>query len=208
MNFDLADKAIKDMNRRNLRAFDGLKTLKFDELNVLKSVAKVYDNSVSIAKRRYRQIAEDAYLEALILAGMEREKAEKLAEESITDDWVLDMLEDYDALTLYSFVNEVERKKQRTAESILAAQDKTAEVEKALRLWTLQVSQYADNSVLYATLDGYEKAGIKKVKWVSEKDEKVCKTCGKLDGKIFPVNKVPVTPHYHCRCILLQVKDK
>ena len=36
MNFDLADKAIKDMNRRNLRAFDGLKTLKFDELNVLK----------------------------------------------------------------------------------------------------------------------------------------------------------------------------
>ena len=92
MNFDLADKAIKNMNRRNLRAFDGLKTLKFDELNVLKSVAKVYDNSVSIAKRRYRQIAEDAYLEALILAGMERKKAEKLAEESITDDWVLTRL--------------------------------------------------------------------------------------------------------------------
>ena len=35
--------------------------------------------------------------------------------------------EEYDALTLYSFVNEVERKKQRTAESILAAQDKVAE---------------------------------------------------------------------------------
>ena len=206
MNFDLADKAIKDMNRRNLRAFDGLKTLKFDELNVLKSVAKVYDNYVSIAKRRYRQIAEDAYLEALILAGMEREKAEKLAEESITDDWVLDMLEDYDALTLYSFVNEVERKKQRTAESILAAQDKTAEVEKALRLWTLQVSQYADNSVLYATLDGYEKAGIKKVKWVSEKDSKVCNICNELDGKIFDIDKVPQIPHWRCRCILEPVK--
>ena len=206
MNFDLADKAIKDMNRRNLRAFDGLKTLKFDELNVLKSVEKVYDNSVGIAKRRYRQIAEDAYLEALILAGMEREKAEELAEESITDDWVLDMLEDYDALTLYSFVNEVERKKQRTAESILAAQDKTAEVEKALRLWTIQISQYADNSVLYATLDGYKKAGIKKVKWVAEQDAKVCKTCRKLDGKIFAIDKIPVVPHYHCRCILLPVK--
>ena len=207
MNFDLADKAIKDMNRRNLRAFDGLKTLKFDELNVLKTVAKVYNNSVSIAKRRYRQIAEDAYLEALVLAGMERKKAEELAEESITDDWVLDMLEDYDTLTLYSFVNEVERKKQRTAESILAAQDKTAEVDKALRLWTLQVSQYADNSVLYATLDGYEKAGIKKVKWVSENDDKVCKVCGKLDGKIFPLSKVPPRPHYHCRC-WLEIADK
>lgn len=206
MNYDLADKAIKDMNRRNLRAFDGLKTLKFDELNVLRSVTKVYDDAVRIAKRRYRQIAEDAYLEALILAGMDRKKAEELAEDSITDDWVLDMLEEYDALTLYSFVNEVERKKQRTAEAILAAQDKVAEVEKALRLWTLQVSQYADNSVLYATLDGYEKAGIKKVKWVSEKDEKVCKVCDKLDGKIFLISKVPVTPHYHCRCILLPVK--
>lgn len=206
MNYDLADRAIKDMNRRNLRAFDGLKTLKFDELNVLRTVRKVYDDSVMVAKRRYQQIAEDAYVEALVLAGMERSKAEKLAEESITEDWILDMLEEYDALTLYSFVNEVERKKQRTAEAILAAQDKTAEVDKALKLWTLQVSQYADNSVLYATLDGYEKAGIKRVKWASEKDEKVCKVCAKLDGKIFLVNKVPVKPHYHCRCILTPVK--
>lgn len=206
MNYDLADKAIKDMNRRNLRAFDGLKTLKFDELNVLRSVTKVYDDSVRIAKRRYQQIAEDAYVEALILAGMERSKAEKLAEESITEDWVLDMLEEYDALTLYSFVNEVERKKQRTAEAILAAQDKVAEVDKALKLWTAQISQYADNSVLYATVDGYKEAGIKKVKWVAEQDAKVCKTCRKLDGKIFTIDKIPVVPHLHCRCVLLPVK--
>lgn len=206
MNYDLADKAIKDMNRRNLRAFDGLKTLKFDELNVLRSVTKVYDDAVRIAKRRYRQIAEDAYLEALILAGMDRKKAEKLAEDSITDDWVLDMLEEYDALTLYNFINEVERKKQRTAEAILAAQDKVAEVDKALKLWTLQVSQYADNSVFYATVDGYQKAGIKKVKWVSEKDSKVCNICNELDGKIFDIDKVPPIPHWRCRCILEPVK--
>ena len=206
MNYDLADKAIKDMNRRNLRAFGGLKTLKFDELNVLRSVTKVYDDAVRIAKRRYRQIAEDAYLEALILAGMDRKKAEKLAEDSITDDWVLDMLEEYDALTLYNFINEVERKKQRTAEAILAAQDKVAEVDKALKLWTLQVSQYADNSVFYATVDGYQKAGIKKVKWVSEKDSKVCNICNELDGKIFDIDKVPPIPHWRCRCILEPVK--
>lgn len=206
MNYGLADKAIKDMNRRNMRAFDGLKTLKFDELNVLRTVRKVYDDSVRIAKRRYQQIAEDAYLEALVLAGMERKKAEELAENSITDDWVLDMLEEYDALTLYSFVNEVERKKQRTAEAILAAQDKVAEVDKALKLWTLQVSQYAENSVFYATVDGYQKAGIKKVKWVSEKDSKVCNTCNELDGKIFDIDKVPPIPHWRCRCILEPVK--
>lgn len=207
MNYDLADKAIKDMNRRNLRAFDKLKTLKFDELNVLRTVTKVYDDSVRIAKRRYRQIAEDAYLEALILAGVDKKKAERLTSKDIDDDWVLDMLEEYDALTLYSFVNEVERKKQRTAEAILASLDKTAEVDKALRLWTMQVSQYADNSVYYATVDGYKKAGVKKVKWVSEKDEKVCKTCGELDEKIFAIDEVPMTPHYHCRCILVPIKE-
>ena len=207
MNYDLADKAIKDMNRRNLRAFDGLKTLKFDELNVLKSVSKVYDDSYRIAKRRYLQIAYEAYIDALILAGMDRKKATGLADDNIDEDWVLDMLEDYDALALYRFDHEVERKKQRTAEAILAAQDKVAEVDRALKDWTLQVSQFADNSVMYATIDGYEKAGIKKVQWVSEKDERVCKRCRKLDGKIFQIDKVPPVPHFHCRCILIPIKN-
>lgn len=206
MNYDIADAAIKDMNRRNLRAFDGLKTMKFDELNVMRMVTKVYDNSVKIAKKRYCRIAEEAYLEALILAGVNREKAEKLTEETIDDDWVLDMLEDYDALTLYSFVNETERKKQRTAEAILAAHDKVAEVDKALKLWTQQIAQYADNSVYYATVDGYEKAGVKKVEWVTEKDGRVCGTCHRLDGKVFDIDKIPPRPHINCRCILIPAK--
>ena len=206
MNYDLADKAIMDMNRRNLRAFDGLKLLKFDELNVLRSVSKVYDNSYRIAKRRFLQIAYDAYMEALILTGKSNEEAKKLAEDNITEDWVLDMLEDYDALALYRFDNEVERKKQRTAEAILASNDKSEEIDKALKAWTVQVSQFADNSVMYATIDGYEKAGIKRVKWVAEKDDRVCKTCRKLDGKIFQTNKIPPVPHFHCRCILEPVK--
>ncbi len=207
MNYDLADKAIMDMNRRNLRAFDGLKTLKFDELNVLRSVSKVYDDSYRIARRRYLKIAYEAYLEALIAAGIAREKADALADDDIDEDWVLDMLEDYDALALYRFDHEVERKKQRTAEAILAAQDKVAAVDKALKEWTVQVSQFADNSVMYATIDGYQKAGIKKVKWVSETDNRVCKTCRKLDGKIFQIDKVPPVPHFHCRCILEPVKQ-
>lgn len=206
MNYDLADKAIMDMNRRNLRAFDGLKTLKFDEMNVLRSVSKVYDDSYRIARRRYLKIAYEAYIEALIEAGMDRKKAEDLADDFIDEDWVLDMLEDYDALALCRFDNEVERKKQSTAEAILAAQDKTAAVDRALKAWTAQVSQFVDNSVMYATIDGYQKAGIKKVKWVAEADAKVCKTCRKLDGKIFPIDKVPPIPHFHCRCILVPVK--
>lgn len=207
MNYDLSEKAIRDMNKRNLRAFDGLKTLKFDELNVMRTVTKIYDNSVKLAKRRYMEIALDAFLEALILAGMDRDEAEDLAEETITEDWVLDMLEDYNELTLYRFDTEVERKKQRTEEALLAALNKNEEVDKALRLWTRQVAQYADNSVIYATIDGYKAAGVKKVKWVSENDGRVCVTCHERNGKIYLIDKLPLYPaHWWCRCVILPVK--
>lgn len=206
MNYELADKAIRDMNRRNLRAFDRLKTLKFDELNVLRSVKKVYDDSARLAKRRYLEIAEDAFLKAMMLAGATRKEAEEELEDSITEDWVLDMLEDFDALTLYRFDTETERKAARTAESILASVDKNEAIDRALRLWTQQVSQYADNSVFYATIDSFKAAGVKKVRWSSERDGKVCKTCHERDGKVYSINKIPPIPHYHCRCILEPVK--
>lgn len=207
MKYDIADKAIRDMNHRNLRAFDRLKLLKFDELNVMRTVSAVYDKSVELAKRRYLEIAEDAYIAALILAGIAPDEAEDMAEDTITEDWILDMLEDYDAVTLYQFDNEVERKKQRTAEALVASHDKNAEVEKALRLWTLQVTQYADNSVVRATLDGYRDAGVKKVRWEAEDDDRVCQVCEKRNGKIYAINKVPAIPHFRCRCLIWPVID-
>ena len=207
MNFKAADAAIRDMNKRNLRAFDGLKLLKFDELNVMRSVSKVYDDSVRIAKKRFLRIAIDAYIAALILAGIERGKAEEMAEDSITEDWILDMLEDYDPVTLYQFDAEVERKKQRTAESILASLNKNEAVDRALRLWTGQIRQYADNSVIYATIDGYKDAGVKKVRWETEGDERVCKTCNERNGKVYDIDKVPPVPHPRCRCLLWPVID-
>lgn len=207
MTFEAADRAVRDMNKRNLRAFDGLKTLKFDELNVMRSVKKVYDDAVRIAKRRYRQLAMDAYIASLILAGISPEEAEERAEDSITEDWVLDMLEDYDAVTHYRFDTEVDRKKQRLAEAILSQNDKAAEVDKALRLFSQQLAQYADNSVIRATLDGYRDAGVKKVRWETEDDERVCRICGKRNGKVYAVDRVPPAPHWRCRCQLWPVID-
>lgn len=206
MNFEYADRAIRDMNRRNLRAFDKLKQLKFDELNVTHSVSKTYADSISLAKKRYWQIATDAYIEALVLAGIDRAKAEDMAEDSITEDWILDMLEEYDPVTLYQFLPEAERKKQRLIEAFIAAHNKSEEVDRALRLWTRQLAHYADQSVVDGTIDGYKDAGVKKVKWVTAEDEKVCRECRKLDGKIFDIDKIPKRPHYHCRCRLENVK--
>lgn len=187
MNYDFADKAIRDMNRRNLRAFDGLKLLKFDELNVLRSVKRVYEDSIRLAKKRYLQIALDAYRNA---------KGKK----KIDRDWVLDMLEEYDPVTMYLFTPEAERKRDRTVEAILSTPNKDEAVDRALRLWTLQTTHYAEKSVDEATLQAFRDNGVKKVRWVTAEDEKVCEVCRKRDGKIYPIDKIPPKPHYRCRC--------
>lgn len=187
MNYDFADKAIRDMNRRNLRAFDGLKLLKFDELNVLRSVKRVYEDSIRLAKKRYLQIALDAYRNA---------KGKK----KIDRDWVLDMLEEYDPVTMYLFTPEAERKRDRTAEAILSTPNKDEAVDRALRLWTLQTTHYAEKSVDEATLQAFRDNGVKKVRWVTAEDEKVCEVCRKRNGKIYPIDKLPPKPHYRCRC--------
>lgn len=207
MMYDYCDKAIKDMNRRNLRAFNGLKQLKFDELNVLNSVNEVYDNAVRLAKKRYQQIAFEAYLAALIRALVAKAEAEEMADETITEDWVLDMLEDLDPVTQYRYFPEVERKKQRTVEAIIAALDKPGSIDRALKLWTLQNTHYAERSVDEATIDGYEAAGVEKVKWVTADDDRVCKICRERDGKIYPIGNIPPKPHYRCRCYWIPVLD-
>lgn len=202
MRYDAADRAIRDMNKRNLRAFDKLKLLKFDEMNILRSVSNIYSDSVKIAKLRYLQIARDAYIEALVMAGIDRKKAEEMAEDSITEDWVLDMLEEYDPVTLYQFVPEAERKKQRLVEALIASHNRDEEVDKALRYWTLQIAQYAITSVDDATIDGFKDAGVEKVRWVAQDDKKTCSVCNDRDGKVYRIDKVPPKPHYNCRCYL------
>lgn len=187
MNYDFADKAIRDMNRRNMRAFDGLKLLKFDELNVLRSTKKVYEDSIRLAKKRYLQIALNAY------------KAAK-GKKKIDRDWILDMLEEYDPVTMYLYQPEAERKMQRTVEAILSTNNKNEAVDRALRLWTLQNTHYAEKSVDEATLQAYQDNGVKKVRWVTAEDERVCEECQKRDGKIYPIDKLPPKPHYRCRC--------
>lgn len=198
--YEYADKAIRSMNRRNLRAFSRLKQLAFDELNILTAVTKVYDDSVRLAKKRYYQIAMEAYIAAQMLAGRSKREAEAEAEDTITEDWVLDMLEDYDDVTLYQFIPEADRKKQRLVEALIASHKRNAEVDKALRYWTLQVSQYAIKSVDESTMQAYKDSGVQYVKWNTEEDEKVCPVCRPLDGKIYPIGKAPRKAHYSCRC--------
>lgn len=195
MIYTYCDNVLKDMNRRNLRAFDKLKLLKFDELNILRTVTKTYDDSVAMAKKRYQMI----YIDAFQAAAEELKSKKKSPDDDILNDWLLDMLEDYDALTHYRFNEEMERKKARTAEALIASKVDSREVERALRLLTLQLVTYADRAVLDGRMQAFKEAGVKKVQRHEMNDERTCNECRSLDGEIYDIDKVPPRSHYRCR---------
>lgn len=231
--YEYADRLIKEINRHNLRSFEKLKTLKFDELNVFKQVTTVYEESARFCKKRYKRIAWDAYIAAYLfykggfmgkgistvpypesrserkksseskkIPAQLREEAENKAEKKITDRWLNKMLEEADPVTMYRFESETQRKKDRLIEAIIASHIKGMEIDKALRLWTLQVAHYADKSVDRATLQAYRDLGVKNVVWVTMDDEKVCAACEERDGNVYPIDEVPPKPHIRCRCEL------
>lgn len=200
--YEAADKAIREMNRANLKAFNRLKLAKWDELHVIRQVDGVYEESIRLARKKYQEIAMYAYLMAMQECGVDHKQAQQKAGKSIDRDFILDLLEEADPVTKYIFLEEAKRKEQRLLEAVEAAQNRNAEIDRALKYWTGQVGQYADNSVYRARLQAFQDAGVKRVMWVTQRDGRVCSDCDDLDGLIFPISQVPPPQHIHCRCEL------
>ena len=59
-----------------------------------------------------------------------------------------------------------------------------------------------------AVIEGYKKAGVEKVMWIAERDDRTCDTCLKRDGLVFPIRDIPDKPHYGCRCTLKPITEK
>lgn len=203
--YSACDNAIKAMNRENLEAFTRLKGMKFDELHVIRTVKDVYGKSSQRARKRYYEVAFEAYLLAMAMCGVEAGKAHRMAEKAITEAWVGAILSEPDYITKYRFTTETERKAYRLAEALEVAKDRSREIDKALNLWSQQLGQYAINVTDYAVLDAYMDAGVEEVIWDSEHDEKVCAECDSLDGMHFRTDEIPFKPHLKCRCTLIPV---
>ena len=197
-----ADKAIQSINRHNVRAFQRLSLLPFDELNIMRETRTVYTVSARLAKKKYLDIGLWAFFEAMLLCGWLEEDARKAAEKAITRTWLKSFLNEYNPVTLYQFDPETERKMHRTAEALIASEVDDREVKKALRFWTLQLGQYAIDTVDRATVDAFKEAGVQYVQWIDMEDNRVCNECEKRHLKIYPIDKVPPKPHWGCRCEL------
>lgn len=198
--YGACDKAIQSMNRSNLEAFGRLKMAKWDHINVIQTVTRLYRKSAKEARRRYYEVAFEAYLLMMALCGVDHRKAHKMAEETITETWVDDVLSQTDFVTLYRFDTEMERKAYRLAETLEVSQDRDTEINKALRFWSQQLGQYAINMTDYAMHAALDDAGIEFAEWVTMKDERVCSECRALDNQVFRVDEFPDKPHMGCRC--------
>lgn len=206
--YSACDNAIKAMNRENLEAFGKLKMSKWDRINIIRTVVRVYQESAKKAKRRYYGIAFEDYLLGLYYCGIEPRKAHRMADKAITNEWVQDVLEQTDFVTLYRFESETERKAYRLAETLEVSENRDRDIDRALKQWSQQLGQYAINFTDYALIQAYQDAGFDTVEWVTQKDERTCSACGSMDGETFKVDEIPRKPHMGCRCYWKAVLKK
>ena len=200
------DVAIKSMNREIVEDFGRLKMSKWDDINVIRTVVTVYRTEAKKARKRYWEVAFEAYILAMIILGEENRKSQQMADKSITMEWVDRFLEETNQVTQYRFNNEVERKAYRLAEQLEVTPDRNRAIDKAMKDWSRQIGQYAIDFTDQAVIQAFKDAGIKEAEWVTENDEKRCNSCESLDGQVFPIDEIPPKPHYGCRCRLKPLK--
>lgn len=198
--YEACDQAIKAMNRELVEDFGRLKMAKWDKVSLIRTVLKVYRESARRAKKRYYGIGFEAYLLGLHMCRVEPKKAHRMADKAITSEWVDDILEQTDFVTLYRFDTEMERKAYRLAETLEATEDRSREIDKAMKYWSQQLAQYAVNFTDYAVVQAYQDAGIEFVEWMTMEDERRCSECYALHGQLFRIDEMPRKPHWGCRC--------
>ena len=194
------DRAIRQMNRVLVEAFGRLKLADWDRVNMIRTVVAVYTETARKARKRYYEVAFESYLLMCALCDIDPKKAQGMAEKAIDPEWVDVRLKQTDFVTLYRFDSEQERKAFRLAEALEVPDNRNAEIDRALRLWSRQIGQYAINMTDAAMLQAMQDAGIEYAQWVTMRDERVCHECRELDGRVFPVDEFPPKPHYGCRC--------
>lgn len=203
--WDDVDKIVRKYIRLIIRKFRSLqnKSLVFDELNVMGSVDQTYQEVNALCYKAFLEIVRVIYKRWVPDYG-----------EEMFELWLLDRLEEYDPVTKYIWGNELDRKRARLVETVMAdilsgktKSETKKDIETALNYVNRQFRQTADDIAADITLKAYEDMGVEKVKWITAQDEKVCEVCEPRDGRIYSLKDCPQWPaHYNCRCILVNIK--
>lgn len=180
----------------------------FDEMNVLqtrKHTKKLYDKIYKIVLVDFADVIDliygEVYDEAVDM-GFEGKRTE------LDENWVEEFLADFSPTTKYVFRNELERKKARQFEALVASKkEKSSTYKTSEKLVRKQVEEYAIEFEDAVTEQVYRDLNVPKVQWVAEDDDKTCSVCNELDGQIFDLDKVPPKQHWNCRCHIVAVPE-
>lgn len=167
-----------------------------DELSVIKACKELYSKLDDTNRKEFLKLARARYKD---ITGKEDEK-------KISMKWLLVLLLGYNPVTEYVYENEVTRKRERFTESIIASANKLIMIKRAMTLWLRQTEQYLILVEDAAVLEAYIALGVKRVRWVTQHDDRRCKECAARSGKTYDINKVPPKPHRNCRCYLEPVE--
>lgn len=212
--YQQTDRYLKLLREKIRKEFNHLSVIAFDELNVLKTsklTQSMFERLMKFNKKQYEKMVHQARLYAITF--LNAEEKEKESKQRIDEDAMVEsVLIAYNLITGYLYKSETERKRLRLAEEMLTAREygdrsyyaKT--LNKTANLWFTQSSQYAIEMEDETVKKVWKTAGIKKVKWVTENDNRVCSVCKGLNGQIFEIDNVPPKQHYHCRCTIKPVK--
>ena len=112
-------------------------------------------------------------------------------------------------VTQVTYDAEVLRKRDRTEEAVIATigiRNKQIEMDRQLVQWSRFTGWYSDIIEEGASENAIVDSGIKWVRWVTAKDDKVCGECEDLEGRVFKSTEVPEKPHRNCRCHVTPVR--
>ncbi len=213
--YQRTEKFLRLLKKKIQTEFNYLTVLSFDELNVIKlsdTLKNTYDSLGRFNHEHYVQIANEAHLFALSLLD-DKERLKEAAKEFDTEDIVNYVIANYNIITGYLYRKETERKRLRLLEEMATGREfrdrqrYTKAIRRSANLWYTQSMQYAIDIEDRVLLNTFEKAGVKKVRWIAEHDEKTCEVCSKRDGKVYEINAIPNKTHYNCRCYVVPVRE-
>ena len=170
-----------------------------------KHIHKLYVDVYKIIKNEFLsvvdEICEGIYSET-VLMGFDGDIRD------IDEAWIEGFFDKYNPVTKYVFSNEIERKESRLFEALVSnVEERYQSYATAENLLIRQVRQYGIDLEDDIAMVVYEDAGVKKVQWVAEHDNKTCGDCSELDGAIFELKDAPPKLHDNCRCYYIPVKE-
>lgn len=209
--YRLADKTIAALNKKIAARFGRTKRSllldNFDELSVYRGMESLYKGLNSDNETAFRELYAARYKELYLYLKHSWPGEDEL--DDLVEIYLANLLTDPNPVTHYAYDSEVLRKRDRAIEavnSVPTKSEKDYEFEKAMRYWSQQTGFYIDIIADEAALQSMKDCGVKKVRWHTQEDKKVCDECKERNNKVYDIDAVPEKDHPRCRCWLSPVQ--